>query len=66
MERIKQFGAGLRALGMEPQPDPANCKDFNNATGNNIFLIYENTCADWVTAAQVKKMQKNLLAPFQP
>jgi len=34
---------------MTPQPD---IKDFNKATGKNIFIIYENTCADWMTAAQ--------------
>lgn len=54
MERIKEFGAGLRVLGMEPQPDPAACPKFEDAKGNNIFIIYENTCADWLTAAQVR------------
>uniref|UniRef100_A0A7S1EAA8 AMP-dependent synthetase/ligase domain-containing protein n=1 Tax=Hemiselmis andersenii TaxID=464988 RepID=A0A7S1EAA8_HEMAN len=52
VERMQCFGAGLRALGMTPQPDPAVVKNFDDATGNNIFIIYENTCADWMTAAQ--------------
>eukprot|EP00285_Hemiselmis_virescens_P018878 CAMPEP_0173379554 /NCGR_PEP_ID=MMETSP1356-20130122/2452_1 /TAXON_ID=77927 ORGANISM="Hemiselmis virescens, Strain PCC157" /NCGR_SAMPLE_ID=MMETSP1356 /ASSEMBLY_ACC=CAM_ASM_000847 /LENGTH=754 /DNA_ID=CAMNT_0014332911 /DNA_START=52 /DNA_END=2316 /DNA_ORIENTATION=+ len=50
--RMQHFGAGLRALGMTPQPDPATHKNFDEVTGNNIFIIYENTCADWMTAAQ--------------
>jgi hypothetical protein len=68
MQRIKQFGAGLRALGFEPQPDPSACPDFNKAEGKNIFLIYENTCADWLTAAQVSKCKEKLqgLQSFVP
>jgi long-chain acyl-CoA synthetase len=52
VERMQCFGAGLRALGMTPQPDPTQYKNFDEVTGNNIFIIYENTCADWMTAAQ--------------
>jgi hypothetical protein len=51
-ERVKCFGAGLRNLGMEPQPDPSKLSHFDEATGNFALCIYENTCADWLTACQ--------------
>ena len=51
-ERVKNFGSGLRNLGMEPQPDPSTIKHFDEATGNFTLCIYENTCADWLSACQ--------------
>jgi acyl-CoA synthetase (AMP-forming)/AMP-acid ligase II len=50
--RVKNFGAGLKNLGMEPQPDPSAIKHFDEARGNFTLCIYENTCADWLTACQ--------------
>eukprot|EP00439_Symbiodinium_sp_Y106_P063442 s1682_g9.t2 len=43
----KEFGAGLRALGLEPQPDG----DFDSMTGKFKILMYEDTCADWQICA---------------
>eukprot|EP00931_Biecheleriopsis_adriatica_P030553 TRINITY_DN18007_c0_g1_i1.p1 TRINITY_DN18007_c0_g1~~TRINITY_DN18007_c0_g1_i1.p1 ORF type:complete len:746 (+),score=178.46 TRINITY_DN18007_c0_g1_i1:83-2320(+) len=37
------FGAGLRALGLEPQPQG----DFDKLEGKFKILMYEETCADW-------------------
>lgn len=47
-EMAKAFGSGLRALGMEPQPDG----DFDALEGKFKILMYEDTCADWMACAQ--------------
>uniref|UniRef100_A0A7S4VNU1 AMP-dependent synthetase/ligase domain-containing protein n=1 Tax=Alexandrium monilatum TaxID=311494 RepID=A0A7S4VNU1_9DINO len=39
----KAFGAGLRALGMEPQPEG----NFDELEGKFKIMMYEDTCADW-------------------
>uniref|UniRef100_A0A7S1RFZ4 AMP-dependent synthetase/ligase domain-containing protein n=1 Tax=Alexandrium catenella TaxID=2925 RepID=A0A7S1RFZ4_ALECA len=44
---VKAFGAGLRALGLEPQPDG----DFDTLEGKFKILMYEDTCADWIVCA---------------
>jgi len=49
--RLKAFGAGLKAMGMVAQPDAEN---FETVADNKVpcsLTIYENTCADWQTAA---------------
>ena len=51
-ERIRNFGAGLKNLGMESQPDPSSIAHFDDAIGNFTLCIFENTCADWFTACQ--------------
>ena len=38
-ERVKNFGAGLRNLGMVPQPDPSAIKHFDEASGNFTFRV---------------------------
>jgi len=43
----KAFGAGLRALGVEPQPEG----DFEALQGKFKILMYEDTCADWAACA---------------
>mmetsp|Transcript_46360 Transcript_46360/g.100815 ORF Transcript_46360/g.100815 Transcript_46360/m.100815 type:complete len:745 (-) Transcript_46360:100-2334(-) len=44
----KKFGMGLRALGIEPQPEG----DFDDLKGKFKILMYEDTCADWMICAQ--------------
>eukprot|EP00636_Phaeomonas_parva_P006026 CAMPEP_0118854572 /NCGR_PEP_ID=MMETSP1163-20130328/2733_1 /TAXON_ID=124430 /ORGANISM="Phaeomonas parva, Strain CCMP2877" /LENGTH=778 /DNA_ID=CAMNT_0006787319 /DNA_START=215 /DNA_END=2551 /DNA_ORIENTATION=+ len=46
-ESALAFGAGLRALGMEPIDAS---EDFETLTGPHTMLIYEETCAQWITA----------------
>eukprot|EP00286_Rhodomonas_abbreviata_P024796 CAMPEP_0181301956 /NCGR_PEP_ID=MMETSP1101-20121128/7706_1 /TAXON_ID=46948 /ORGANISM="Rhodomonas abbreviata, Strain Caron Lab Isolate" /LENGTH=751 /DNA_ID=CAMNT_0023407307 /DNA_START=32 /DNA_END=2287 /DNA_ORIENTATION=+ len=50
-DRLKDFGAGLRALGMTPQPDPTTYSNFDDIKGEFCLTIYENTCADWLLTA---------------
>lgn len=50
-ENIKAFGAGLRQLGMEPQPASART-DFDNAKGKFALVIFEDTCKEWTMAMQ--------------
>ena len=44
-EEAHAFGAGLRALGLKPQPASLASKDHAG------LLIYEDTCAEWFVAA---------------
>jgi long-chain acyl-CoA synthetase len=48
-EKLKNFGAGLRGLGMTPIPqhDP---NDFENVKGDFNMVIFEDTCAEWTIA----------------
>jgi long-chain acyl-CoA synthetase len=48
------FGRGLRALGMEPlglAESNACTEKFASMEGAHCLLIFEETCADWMTAA---------------
>jgi len=45
--RAASFGAGLCALGCVPQP--VN-KDYEEMTGPHTILLWEDTCAEWLTA----------------
>jgi len=45
--RAANFGAGLCALGCVPQPPN---KDYEDLTGPHTILLWEDTCADWMTA----------------
>ncbi len=50
-KKLKNFGAGLRELGMIPIPqhDP---KNFDNVKGDFKMVIFEDTCAQWTIALQ--------------
>mmetsp|Transcript_101424 Transcript_101424/g.316207 ORF Transcript_101424/g.316207 Transcript_101424/m.316207 type:complete len:751 (+) Transcript_101424:64-2316(+) len=54
----KAFGAGLRALGMEPQPDG----NFDDLEGKFKILMYEDTCADWTVCAHGAMSQAMVVA----
>lgn len=47
-ERVISLGAALRALGLAPLPAGA---DLQRANGPHTILIFEDTCADWLTCA---------------
>jgi len=50
-ERSKNFGRGLKALGMESLgPDQDDPEKYQQATGAHTMLLYEETCAQWMTA----------------
>lgn len=49
--RLKAFGAGLKKLGMVSQPSFENFEDVADKQVPCSLTIYENTCADWQTAA---------------
>mmetsp|Transcript_17856 Transcript_17856/g.26412 ORF Transcript_17856/g.26412 Transcript_17856/m.26412 type:complete len:726 (+) Transcript_17856:62-2239(+) len=53
-ENIKNFGAGLKTLGMESLPSSKikNLDDFNKTKGKFIMVLFEDTCAQWTTALQ--------------
>ena len=46
-EQIQVFGAGLRALGMEPIPQLKEGETFDNAKGPFVMVIFEDTCKQW-------------------
>lgn len=46
-KRVAHFGAGLLKLGLKPAPDGA---DLQKVNGPHTVLIFEETCADWITA----------------
>jgi acyl-CoA synthetase (AMP-forming)/AMP-acid ligase II len=46
-EQIEHFGAGLRALGMEPIPQLKEGETFNDAKGPFVMVIFEDTCKQW-------------------
>lgn len=43
-EEIKAFGAGLRAIGMEPFPSG---QSFESTQGPHVMVIFEDTCKQW-------------------
>ena len=49
-ERVHNFGAGLKALGMESLPENTDAKAFEESTSASTMLIYEETCAPWMTS----------------
>ena len=49
-ERVHNFGAGLKALGMESLPENTDPKAFEESTSASTMLIYEETCAPWMTS----------------
>jgi long-chain acyl-CoA synthetase len=46
-ENARDFGAGLRLLGLQPLPQN---KSLEATTGPHTMLLYEDTCANWITA----------------
>lgn len=57
-ELCKAFGSGLRALGLEPQPEG----DFDSLTGKFKIMMYEDTCADWQVCAYGAMTQNIVVA----
>mmetsp|Transcript_136672 Transcript_136672/g.241015 ORF Transcript_136672/g.241015 Transcript_136672/m.241015 type:complete len:777 (-) Transcript_136672:54-2384(-) len=49
-ERVHGFGSGLVKLGLRPQAAEMNSDTLQRSTGPHTILIYEDTCADWMTA----------------
>jgi len=49
-ERAKDFGKGLIELGMKPSPSKSK-KDFEESSEPDTLLLWEDTCADWMTTA---------------
>lgn len=49
-ENIQNFGAGMKALGMEAIPDIKDLNAFNKTKGKFIMVLFEDTCAQWSTA----------------
>jgi long-chain acyl-CoA synthetase len=47
-EQVAAFGAGLRALGMEPIP--SSYDSFDDAKGPFVMVIFEDTCKQWTIA----------------
>lgn len=47
---IRNFGAGLRAMGMEPVPKMKKGQQFDDLKGNFKMVIFEDTCRQWSTA----------------
>ncbi|CAJ1362176.1 unnamed protein product [Effrenium voratum] len=54
----KEFGAGLRAMGFQPQPEG----DFDSLSGKFKILMYEETCADWQVCAYGAMTQNLVVA----
>ncbi|EER13704.1 acyl-CoA synthetase, putative [Perkinsus marinus ATCC 50983] len=48
-KRVLAFGAGLRAIGNNPQPHFV--ADVDSLGGPISLVIFEDTCAQWITAA---------------
>ncbi|KAF4674242.1 Long-chain-fatty-acid--CoA ligase 3 [Perkinsus chesapeaki] len=48
-KRVLAFGAGLRCIGNNPQPPHVG--DVDTLTGPISLVIFEDTCAEWITAA---------------
>eukprot|EP01013_Petalomonas_cantuscygni_P015594 TRINITY_DN3239_c0_g1_i1.p1 TRINITY_DN3239_c0_g1~~TRINITY_DN3239_c0_g1_i1.p1 ORF type:complete len:805 (-),score=230.94 TRINITY_DN3239_c0_g1_i1:792-3206(-) len=46
-QRAKAFGCGLRKLGLQPQPADS---EFEKLSAGHSLLLWEDTCADWMTA----------------
>jgi len=48
--RAEDFGKGLRALGMTPSKAKSKA-EFEASSDPDTLLLWENTCADWMTTA---------------
>jgi len=48
--RAEDFGKGLRALGMTPSKAQSKA-EFEASSDPDTLLLWENTCADWMTTA---------------
>lgn len=46
-EQIRNFGAGLRSLGMEPVPRLKSGEKYDDASGPFILVLFEDTCKQW-------------------
>lgn len=46
-EQMEAFGAGLRAIGLQPTPPGLNLE---TSTGPHTMLVYEDTCQEWMTS----------------
>jgi long-chain acyl-CoA synthetase len=46
-ENIQCFGAGLRALGMEPIPQIKKGQTFDDLEGRSVMVIFEDTSNEW-------------------
>lgn len=51
-ENITYFGAGLRALGMEPIPNLDPKASFDDLEGPFVMVLFEDTCKQWTIAMQ--------------
>lgn len=60
-DKLKQFGSGLRQLGMEPQPESSRT-DFDNCKGKFTLVIFEDTCKEWTIALQGAMSQSMVVA----
>lgn len=52
-DEVHAFGRGLIRLGMAPLPlaaSNATIEEFQQLNGPHCLLIFEETCADWMTA----------------
>ena len=64
-QRAIGFGAGLRALGCEPLSSEMNeavVKTFQPIDGPHCILIFEETCADWMTGVMGAMSQSIIVA----
>lgn len=51
-EAILNFGAGLRVVGMEPIPQLKEGAKFDDAKGEFVMVIFEDTCSQWTVGLQ--------------
>lgn len=62
-ERVKAFGAGLKALGMISQgAGQENPELYQKADGAHTMLIFEETCPEWMTALMGAHSQSLVVA----
>lgn len=60
-QRALNFGQGLRALGMEPSPSKSKA-EFEASSAPDTLLLWEDTCADWMTCAAAAFSQTLVVA----
>ncbi|KAJ9448984.1 Long-chain-fatty-acid--CoA ligase 2 [Diplonema papillatum] len=58
-----EFGSGLKELGLRPVHLKAD-ETFNSITGPHSILLYEETCAEWLIAAQGAISQSVVVATW--
>jgi len=51
-KNLRDFGAGLRKLGMKPIPAMKEGQKFDDLEGPFVMVIFEDTCEQWTTALQ--------------